>query len=71
VSLRTEQLNDPDLGHNLEEVEAGQQSEWKDVADRSPTYKNKEMQSKRMKGMGENEDDEGRVKRKVVVRVVM
>jgi hypothetical protein len=29
------------------------------VADSSPTYKNKVMQSKRMKGMSANEDDEG------------
>jgi hypothetical protein len=60
AAMRTEQLNDPDLGPNLEEVETGQQSEWKDVADRSPTYKSKEMQSKRKKGMSENEDDERR-----------
>jgi hypothetical protein len=44
-ALRREQLNDPDLGPILEEVETGQQSEWKNVSDRSPTYKRKEMQS--------------------------
>jgi hypothetical protein len=52
-------------------VETGQQSEWKDVADRSPAYNSKEMQSKGTKGMSENEDDEGRVKRKGEVRVVI
>jgi hypothetical protein len=45
-------------------VETGQQSERKDIADRSTTYISKEMHSKGMKGMSENEDDEGRVKRK-------
>jgi hypothetical protein len=39
VTLRTEQLNDPDIGHILQELETGQKSEWKDIADRSPTYK--------------------------------
>jgi hypothetical protein len=39
VALRTEQLNDPDLGRILQEVETGQRPEWKDIADRSPTYK--------------------------------
>jgi hypothetical protein len=52
-------------------VETGKQSEWKDVADRSPTYKSKEMQSKSMKEMSENEDDDGRVKRKGEVRFVI
>jgi hypothetical protein len=52
-------------------VETGQQSERKDVADLSPTYKSKEMQSKGMKEMSENEDDEGSVKRKGEVRVVI
>jgi hypothetical protein len=47
-----------------------QQSEWKDVAHRSPKYKSKGMQSNGMKGMSENEDDEGRVKRKGEPRVV-
>jgi hypothetical protein len=39
VTLRTEQLNDPDIGPILQEVETGQRPEWKDIADRSPTYK--------------------------------
>jgi hypothetical protein len=39
VVLRTEQLNDPDIGPILHEVEAGQRPEWKDIADRSPTNK--------------------------------
>jgi hypothetical protein len=32
-----EQLNDPEVGPILQEVETGQQPEWKDIADRSPT----------------------------------
>jgi hypothetical protein len=71
ADLRTEQLNDPDLGPSLEEMETGQQSEWNDVTDRSPTYKSKQMQSEEMKGMSENEDDEGRLKRKGEFRVVI
>jgi hypothetical protein len=39
ATLRTEQLNDADIGSILQEVEAGQQPEWKDIVDRSPTYK--------------------------------
>jgi hypothetical protein len=39
VALRTEQLNNPDLGPILQEVETGQRSQWKDIADRSSTYK--------------------------------
>jgi hypothetical protein len=39
VILRTEQLNDPDTGPILHEVETGQRPEWKYIADRSPTYK--------------------------------
>jgi hypothetical protein len=39
VALRTEQLNDPDIGPILQEVETGQRPEWKDIADHSPTYK--------------------------------
>jgi hypothetical protein len=39
VTLRTEQLNDPDIGPILQEVETGEQPEWKDIADRSPKYK--------------------------------
>jgi hypothetical protein len=37
--LRTEQLNGPDIGPILQEVETGQRPEWKDMADHSPTYK--------------------------------
>jgi hypothetical protein len=39
VALRKEQLDDPDVGPILQEVETGQRPEWKDIADRSPTYK--------------------------------
>jgi hypothetical protein len=39
VALRTEQLNDPDIGPILQEAETGQRPEWKDILDRSPTYK--------------------------------
>jgi hypothetical protein len=39
AALRTEQLNDPGTGPILEQVEAGQRAEWKDIADRSSTYK--------------------------------
>jgi hypothetical protein len=39
AALSTEQLNDPDIGCILQEVETGQRPEWKDIADRSPTYK--------------------------------
>jgi hypothetical protein len=39
VALRREQLDDPDVGPILQEVETGQRPEWKDIADRSPTYK--------------------------------
>jgi hypothetical protein len=39
VTLRTEQLNDPDIGPILQEGETGQRPEWEDIADRSPTYK--------------------------------
>jgi hypothetical protein len=38
-TLRTEQLNDPDIGPILREVETGKGPGWKDIADRSPTYK--------------------------------
>jgi hypothetical protein len=34
-----EQLNDPDIGLLLQEVETGQRPQWKDIADRSSTYK--------------------------------
>jgi hypothetical protein len=33
------QLNDTDLGLIQQEVEPGRRPEWKDTADRSPTYK--------------------------------
>jgi hypothetical protein len=39
VALRTEQLNDANIGPILQDVETGQRPEWKDSADRSPTYK--------------------------------
>jgi hypothetical protein len=37
--LRSEQLNDQDIWFILEEAETGQRPEWKDIADRRPTYK--------------------------------
>jgi hypothetical protein len=40
VALWTDQLNDPDIGPILQEVETGQRPQWKDIADRSSTYKN-------------------------------
>jgi hypothetical protein len=36
---RTEQLNDPDIGLLLQELETGQQPQWNDIADSSFTYK--------------------------------
>jgi hypothetical protein len=39
AALRTEELNDQNIGPIPEEVETGERSEWKDIADRSPTYK--------------------------------
>jgi hypothetical protein len=39
AALRREQLADEDVGPLLKEVEAGQRPEWKDISDRSPTYK--------------------------------
>jgi hypothetical protein len=39
AALRTEQLDDPDIGPILQELETGQRPEWKDIADCSPTYK--------------------------------
>jgi hypothetical protein len=39
AALRREQLNDQNIWPNLEEVETGQRPEWKDISDRSPTYK--------------------------------
>jgi hypothetical protein len=38
--LRPEQLNDPDTGPILQEVEPRQQPKWKDTADCSPMHKN-------------------------------
>jgi hypothetical protein len=39
ATLRTEQLNDPDIGPILQEVETEQRQEWKIISDRSATYK--------------------------------
>jgi hypothetical protein len=39
VTLRTEQLNDPDIGPILQVVETVERPENKEIADRSPTYK--------------------------------
>jgi hypothetical protein len=39
TALRMEQLDDPDIRPILQELETGQRPEWKDIADRSPTYK--------------------------------
>jgi hypothetical protein len=39
AALRTEQLNDLDIGPLLQEVETGQRPQWKDIADCSSTYK--------------------------------
>jgi hypothetical protein len=39
AALHTEQLDDPDIGPILQELETGQRPEWKDIADRIPTYK--------------------------------
>jgi hypothetical protein len=39
ATLRTDQLHHPDMGPILQEMETGQRPEWKDIADRSPTYK--------------------------------
>jgi hypothetical protein len=39
ASLRREQLADDEMEPLLQEVEAGRRPEWKDIADRSPTYK--------------------------------
>jgi hypothetical protein len=39
LALRREQLNNHDVGRILQEVEAGQRSDWRDVADWSPIYK--------------------------------
>jgi hypothetical protein len=38
-ALRREQLGDSDVGPLMREVEAGQRPEWRDISDRSPTYK--------------------------------
>jgi hypothetical protein len=39
ATLRTEQLNDPDIGPILQVVETVERPERKELADRSPTYK--------------------------------
>jgi hypothetical protein len=39
TSLRREQLADNDVGQILQDVEAGQRSEWNDTADRVPFTK--------------------------------
>jgi hypothetical protein len=39
LALRMEQLNDKDIGPILEDVEARQLPEWKDIAHHSPAYK--------------------------------
>jgi hypothetical protein len=39
ATLRTDQLNDQDIGPILEEVETGQCPEWKYITGRSPIYK--------------------------------
>jgi hypothetical protein len=39
AALRRDQLNNQDVAPILEEVEAEQEPEWKDIADCSPTYK--------------------------------
>jgi hypothetical protein len=39
ATIQKEQLSDPDLGPTLEETEAGQHPEWKDIANCSPMYK--------------------------------
>jgi hypothetical protein len=33
-----ERLNDPEIEPILQKVETGQRPEWKNIADRSPTY---------------------------------
>jgi hypothetical protein len=39
ATLRTDQLNDPEIGPILREIETGQRPEWKEIADRCLTYK--------------------------------
>jgi hypothetical protein len=39
VALRTEKLNDQDIGSILEEAETAQSPDRKDITDCSPTYK--------------------------------
>jgi hypothetical protein len=39
AALRREQLADDDLGQLLQELDAGQRPEWRDISDRSPVYK--------------------------------
>jgi hypothetical protein len=40
ATICREKLSDQDVGPILEEMEARQCSEWKDIANSSPTYKN-------------------------------
>jgi hypothetical protein len=39
TTIQREQLSGQDIGPILEEMETRQHSEWKDIADSSPTYK--------------------------------
>jgi hypothetical protein len=39
AALRTEQLNDQDIGPIMEDIQTGQCPEWEVIGDRSPTYK--------------------------------
>jgi hypothetical protein len=39
ATLRREQLTDNDMGQNLQELEAGERPDWKNIADRNPMYK--------------------------------
>jgi hypothetical protein len=50
ATLKRVQLSDQDMGPILEEVEAGQRPEWKDIADPSPTYKGYWAQWKSLAG---------------------
>jgi hypothetical protein len=39
ATLRTDHLNDPDIGPILREIETGQRPQLKDISDRNPTSK--------------------------------
>jgi hypothetical protein len=39
VALRTEQLNDQDIGPTLEEAETGRCQDWEDIISHSSMYK--------------------------------